>query len=59
MNEVKNEGCVVVERDPMKFLNGDESLSGIIDDLMKSGEMISMPNKEDFYEAILNTDWDE
>jgi len=49
----------VVERDPMKFLNGDDSLSAIIGDLMESGEEITVPNKEDLFEAVLDTDWDE
>jgi hypothetical protein len=47
------------ERDPLKFLNGDDCLNDIIEDMKASGTFPSIPNKEDFYRAVLDTDWSD
>jgi len=44
-------------RDPMKFMNGDDSLSDIASKLEASGKRITLPNKEMFIEAISNANW--
>jgi hypothetical protein len=55
-NKIDNENIV---RDPLKFLNGDDCLNDIIEDMKASGTFPSIPNKEDFYRAILDTDWSD
>jgi len=45
------------ESDPMKFRNGDVSLSGIVRDLKSSGKHITLPNKSMFMEAVSNANW--
>jgi hypothetical protein len=44
-------------RDPMKFMNGDDSLESIVSKLEASGKRIPLPNKEMFVEAITNANW--
>ena len=46
-----------IERDPMKFMNGDDSLADIVSKLEASGKRITLPNKDLFVEAISNAKW--
>jgi hypothetical protein len=47
------------ERDPLKFLNGDDCLNDIIEDMKASGTFPSIPNKDMMIKAILDTDWSD
>jgi hypothetical protein len=44
---------------PLKFRNGDDCLNDIIEDMKASGTFPSIPNKEDFYQAILDSNWSD
>jgi len=46
-------------RDPMKFMNGDDSLNTIASKLEASGKRIPLPNKAMFIEAVSSAKWDE
>jgi hypothetical protein len=53
-NKFDNENII---RDPLKFLNGDDCLNDIIEDMKASGTFPSIPNKDMMVKAILETDW--
>jgi hypothetical protein len=45
------------KRDPMKFMNGDDSLADIVSKLEASGKRITLPNIDMFAEAISKATW--
>jgi hypothetical protein len=45
------------KRDPMKFMNGDDSLADIVSKLEASGKRITLPNIDIFAEAISKATW--
>lgn len=45
-------------RDPMKFMNGDDSLNDIVSELKASGKRVTLPNKAMFADAVSNAKWD-